>query len=114
MTGLRFVIYMLAVYRYTLLLHEEHGPWDIITRFRAWLGLWTEITPTDDEWGEHIITTHVDNELAAMVNCPYCLSGWVAIIAAFGLWRRWRIIEGLAVIGALWAIPHYLYKRLGY
>lgn len=115
---LRFLIYTAAVYRYTLLLHEEDGPWHIFTRIRAWLGVRHEIKPiglTDaygmGEYQEIIIA---EGFWAELVNCPYCLSGWLSVIAAVGYVTRWKVLGSIALIGAIWAIPHYLYKRLGY
>lgn len=111
---MRFIIYTLAVYRYTLLLHEDDGPWHIFTRLRARAGLWQEVMPPDTEWGEHAVAFHKEGMLAEVMDCPYCLSGWLAIVAAIGYVTRSKVLGLLALIGAIWAIPHYLYKRLGY
>src|SRR5579871_2623969 len=48
---------VLAVWRITHLLNAEDGPWQLLVRFRRWVG--------EGFWGE-------------LLDCFYCLSLWVA------------------------------------
>ena len=73
-----FVLGVLAVWRVTHFLHVEHGPWGVVTRFRAQaarLGL---------------------GDLFA---CFYCLSLWTAAPAAWWLGTTWaeRSVAWLAL-----------------
>ncbi len=62
------LIGILAVWRVTHLLQAEDGPWDIIVRFRQWLG--------DGFWGK-------------LLDCFYCLSLWSSVPMAGLLGETW-------------------------
>ena len=65
---MELLILILATWRITSLLNREHGPWDILGRWRHLIGIRT------NDVGE----TYGINELARLVDCPWCLSPWVA------------------------------------
>lgn len=61
---LRLIIAVLATWRIAHLITSEDGPFDIITRLRAYAG---------------------EGLIGQLMDCPYCLSMWVAIPFAFAL-----------------------------
>jgi hypothetical protein len=71
-----FLILSLAVWRISSLLTNpaEHGPYDILDRFREWLGVKYE--------GE---TGYAFNELGEVLLCLWCTSIWIGIIITI-LW----------------------------
>ena len=77
----RFVLAVLATWRVTHLLVAEDGPWDAVVRLRIALG---------------------DSVAGRAMDCPYCLSLWVA--APISLWVTHEItscvITWVAVSGA--------------
>lgn len=105
---LRFIIYALAVYRFTLLLHEDDGPGHIFTRLRAMLGVQHGVSADGEMY------TVIEGFWAEVVSCPYCLSGWISLLAVLGLSMQNQWIDLWAIYGAVWGIAHYLYKQVGY
>jgi hypothetical protein len=73
-----FVLGVLAVWRVTHVLHVEHGPWGVLTRFRA----------QATRFG-----------LGDLFACFYCLSFWTAAPAAWWLGSTWqgRLVVWLAL-----------------
>lgn len=63
------VILALTVYRLTLLISKEAGPFDMMGRFRTWIGV---------KFDEHS-RPYATGQVSEMVLCPFCLSVWVAI-----------------------------------
>lgn len=59
----------LATYRLTLLISKEAGPFDMMGRFRTWVGV---------KFDEHS-RPYATGQVSEMVLCPYCLSVWVGI-----------------------------------
>ncbi len=85
----RFVLAVLATWRVTHLLAREDGPADIVFRLRKWAG---------------------DGFLGGLMDCFYCLSLWVAAVAALVVTTRplsW-VVSWLAVSGGA-----CLLERLG-
>lgn len=83
----------LATYRLSLLFAKEHGPGDVLDRFREWTGARQTINlgwTAETFWGKLMI-------------CPLCLSVWFAVLLfAVHLWLpgvRWAI-QILAISGA--------------
>lgn len=107
---MRFIIYALAVYRFTLLLHEEIGPFNIFTRIRAAAGVRKGVTIIGDETKEYTYTT--GSFWAELITCPYCLSGWIALLAIIG-WRT-RKLDWLAWWGGVWGVVHLMLRKQGY
>ena len=62
------ILGILCVWRITHLLNAEDGPWDLIVRFRNWLG--------EGFWGE-------------LLDCFYCLSVWIALPMAGLIGQEW-------------------------
>lgn len=69
MTPELLIIAALTVYRLTLLISKEAGPFDVLGRFRSWAGV------TYDQYSNPIS----NGELSAAILCPYCLSVWVGL-----------------------------------
>lgn len=86
---LRLIELGLATYRLTSLLSREAGPFDVFVLFRSWAGVY-DIGPDKQP-----VTF-----LGKMVECPYCLGIWVAILLTL-LPERWtgKLITILAVAG---------------
>lgn len=67
MTPFTFVILCLATARISRFVVLEHGPFGLMTRLRRRLGLEdNEVSTTD---------------LVNLLNCPYCVAFWVALVA---------------------------------
>lgn len=89
----QLTVLALATYRLSLLLSKEHGPGEILDKFRRWTGAhetmnfgWTAGTG----WGKLVI-------------CPLCLSVWFAVLFyAVYLWipGLWWAVEIIAISGA--------------
>lgn len=83
-----FLIIALAVYRGTTLLNKDEGPFAIFSKFRRWVGIRIDVeVETDLETGitTEKIVEYPENEWAKMVSCPYCLSGYIALIVLLTL-----------------------------
>ena len=61
----------LAVYRITLIVHKEDGPFELAAKFRTWAGV------TYDQYSNPV----PNGQLSAAILCPYCLSVWIGICA---------------------------------
>lgn len=102
------IIVALAVYRLTLLINKESGPFDMLGRFRTWAGV------KYDQYSNPVST----GELSAAIICPYCLSVWIAICVTLYLVITWFLnIEDLAVLlllpFALSGVSAYLFRIAG-
>jgi hypothetical protein len=77
----RFLVSALAVWRLTHLLAAEDGPWNLLLRFRRFLG--------NTAWG-------------SMMDCFNCLSLWIAIPFTFFITDGWlgRLVVWFAASGA--------------
>lgn len=82
--AMRFVVAVLATWRVTHLLVSEDGPGDVIVKIRRALG---------------------DGLLGKLMDCFYCLSLWIAAVAALFVTRRlvdwifvWLAISGAACL----------------
>jgi len=76
-----FALCTLALWRFTHLLAEEDGPWDLIVRLRKGMG---------------------DGFLGNLFDCFYCLSLWLSLPPAIWLCGGWakRLVCWLALSGA--------------
>ncbi len=70
---LDFALLILATWRLASMLSTEDGPWDIFARLRHAIGL------RYDEWSNPIYL----NTLAKGIVCFWCVSVWLAFVAAF-------------------------------
>jgi hypothetical protein len=61
---IQFLVYAIVTWRLTHLLSAEDGPFDIIFKFRSFLG--------SSFWGK-------------LMDCFYCLSIWIGLALAFSL-----------------------------
>jgi len=75
---LDFLILTLTVYRLTLLLVEEDGPLNLLSRLRVWAGVKV------DGYGER----YADSTLGSLLICRWCCSLWLAA-GVFGLFYFW-------------------------
>ncbi len=76
-----FLLAVLTVWRVTHLLQAEDGPFDVIARFRRWLG---------------------ESVFGKLLDCFYCLSIWIAAPAALLIGSDWpeRLLLWLALSAA--------------
>ena len=89
---LTFSFVALAVYRMSIMLSTEAGPWDMLARLR-------------DKAGQATM-------LGKLIRCPFCLSIWFGLAGAFVLPYYngiWFIVSALA----LSAVATLLVKRWG-
>ena len=70
METLSFVILALAIYRLTVLLVYDSGPFFVMDRFRAWAGIRYDA----------LNQQYLLNEFARGLACGYCVSLWVALV----------------------------------
>ncbi len=73
---LRLLVYALAAYRVTHMLWAENGPDDVFDWLRAKAGVW---------FSEAVGKRTATSFWGKLLNCPDCLSVWVAV-AAVALW----------------------------
>lgn len=64
-----FLVLALTTYRLTLLINKEAGPFDMMGRFRSWVGI------KFDTYSNPYAT----NQFAEMILCPLCLSVWIGV-----------------------------------
>lgn len=69
---LLFVLLTLAVYRLAQLLVYDDGPFDLIFKFRDWIGAYDR-----NEAGE------AQSHFGKFFSCVYCVGFWLALPAAF-------------------------------
>lgn len=67
MNWLNLFLLVMAVFRLTYLICYEDAPFDLAIRLRTWV--FNKFS--DDHW------------LNRGINCPYCVSFWVSLIALF-------------------------------
>lgn len=84
-----FVIFSLAVYRFTELLSSDFGPFEVFLRFRELMGV------RYDTMGN----PYSHNEIGKALICPFCLSIWVSI--PFAVYLATTPLEGLIYATAL-------------
>jgi hypothetical protein len=109
----RLIVYALAVFRVTHLLAAERGPFDVFDWLRAKAGVYyrfelgqqgqqpTYIREADGFWGE-------------LMNCPLCLSGWVAAPVMIGYLLKSKLLDAVASWLAIWGLVVALFKIVGY
>ena len=68
MSFLDFVIMALAVWRLSVYISSERGPWAIMDRFRYWIG----VRYSDGH-------AYGKNEIARLALCPWCAGVWVGL-----------------------------------
>lgn len=107
---IRLAIYALAIYRFTLLLYEEEGPFRIFARIRVASGIRNTLIPNQE--GSVDVIVHATGFWAELLNCPYCLSGWLSLLAVIGY--RTRKLDWLAWWGGVWGIVHWMLRKQGY
>ena len=61
----------LSLYRVSRLIARENGPFDVLAKFRQFLGRQATI---QDRF------TPIRQTIAELFNCPYCLAVWIAPI----------------------------------
>lgn len=70
MLVLKLVLLALAVFRGAALLTQDDGPWDVFLRLRMAVGVYDR-----NEYGK------VGGFWAALLECPYCMGMWMALVA---------------------------------
>lgn len=91
MTTVHLIVLILATWRFSSLLSDEPGPWDIFEKFRTHIGIiYVEGSKTGERDGK--------NELAKNVLCTWCNS--LYLVAPF--WTLLYVLLGeIAVLIAL-------------
>jgi len=64
-----YLILALATWRLSSLIVNEAGPWDLLAKFRAWIGIYY------DDHSE----VQGKNVVARAMTCVWCISIWVAL-----------------------------------
>lgn len=99
------ILASLATFRFTILLSQEDGPGDVIATFRRKIGI--EKTLQGDE-----LVTSSDTILGELFLCPYCLSGWIALIL-IGLLNLFpRLARVVVLWGVVWWVTSFLFDIL--
>ena len=120
---IRFSMYALAVFRVTHMLWQENGPWDIFDWLRAKAGISYEAVATfqSDEFGSIKIQpprkferSVPDKFFAKLLDCPWCLSLWLAVPAAAAYMSHQVVLDVCACWLAMAAVPLLLFGRKRY
>lgn len=106
----RLLMYSLAVYRFTMLLYNEDGPFHMFDWLRHKAGIEVHSYSTSDDQDNYIEVVERTGEgfFAELLNCPYCLSGWVALFMSIGFTTNNYYFEWFAFYGAMWCIVYML------
>lgn len=112
----RIIIHTVAVYRFSLLLIEDSGPFHALDNLRAQAGISHEVVSEMDENGKlnSVVYTHADGFWAELLSCPYCISGWLAALASINIVKRNKLVDLIVVYGCIWGVVHWTFKRMGY
>lgn len=90
---LAFLIASLAVYRLSMMIAFERGPWNAFIELRG--AVWRFVQGRSDHW------------LWKGVNCPLCISFWLGWLVALALpWQGWAwyVLSALALSGVTVAV----------
>lgn len=99
------ILASLATHRFTILLSQEDGPGDVLATFRRKIGVVKML-----QGGELVITS--DTIPGKLFLCPYCLSGWVALVLV-GLLALFPKLARITVLwGAVWWLTRLLFDLL--
>ena len=75
-----FVVYSLALWATSYILVFEDGPWGLLKKLRAFVGVYyTEATAAE------VSTRQAHTMLGKLFNCPICLSVWLCV-PVYGLY----------------------------
>lgn len=112
----RLLMYALALFRFTMLLHEEEGPCGVLLNLRDFFGVkeFRTLLVLENGHTHNETVREADNLAGEALNCPFCLSGWLAIPLALGYYNKWRLTDVVAAWGAIWAGAYLLFRVLGY
>lgn len=92
---LRLLLYALAVVRVTHMLWWENGPFDVFDWLRAKAGISVSRLGLEDGFKN---LRYADGFWAELLNCPLCLSVWLAVPATVAYWLN---NTGLDIV-AIW------------
>lgn len=96
----RLLVYGLAVYRVTHMLWQERGPFDVFDWLRARAGIRVVSTywiGRQEETTERVAVGF----WAELLNCPLCLSVWLATVATVALFLNCLVLDIVATWLAL-------------
>lgn len=99
------ILTSLATHKFTILLSQEDGPGDVLATFRRKIGVEKIL-----QGNELVITS--DTILGELFLCPYCLSGWVALILVGMLTVFPRVARATVLWGAVWWLTSLLFDVL--
>ena len=97
---LEATVYSLAVFRLTMLLHSENGPFHVFDWLRFKAGI------TVDKNGKQILIKN--SFFARLLTCPYCLSGWISLFAIVAILFHSDFVDMAAAWLAIWAVVYLL------
>ena len=102
--ALAFLLVALCVYRVTVLLVDEEGPFGLAFRLRVLLGAY-----------DYNAEGELKSEIGKLMRCPYCLGMWASLVGVFILFLLpfgilWFPVVWLALAG----IQHLLQARTDY
>lgn len=100
------ILASLATHRFTLLLSQEDGPGDVLATFRRKIGIEKILQ------GDELIVTS-DTIPGNLFLCPYCLSGWVALVLVSILALFPWLARIIVLWGAVWWVTNLLFDMLG-
>jgi hypothetical protein len=106
---LRFVMYAFAVYRITILLHYDNGPFDVIDWLRAKAGVYE-----DFEWspeGDKPVYRSKNNHIGGILICRFCLSFYVTALFMLAWFSHNHTVESIVLFTALWGLVTFMLER---
>lgn len=111
---IKFLLYALAIFRYTVLIYEEDGLFDVFKNIRQWAGIhyetWNDVTEED----KMIIVTERKagkGQLGKLLNCPFCISGWLTIFMTIIFIQNNPHLDLIALFGGLWGAVYILLQK---
>ena len=101
------IIASLATYKLAYLLVWEEGPFDIFVKFRALLGI---RLIRNEELGTSVTQIDKPTVVAKLFTCPYCLGGWIALVATFAIFDYRDVSFFVLFWFAVWGLSYLLLR----
>ena len=105
-TILRLIVYSLATFRVTMLLHNEEGPWALFDWFRFKMGLLYRSETASFEFRDDEYQPFIGK----LLQCPLCLSGWLMPWAVAGSMKRIFVLDVAALWLFAWSLVYLTVK----
>lgn len=123
---IRLLVYVLAVFRVTHLLWAERGPFDAADWLRAKAGVYYKESIALGEYERlgaslsypaasvrYEYGRGAEGFWGELMNCPLCLSGWVAMVAMVGYALKSWVLDVVATWLAVWGVVVLIFKVIG-